>query len=111
MRLKRLKKDYEFKRVYRHGRTVVSKNIVLYYCPNEMFINRLGFSISKRVGNSVQRNRVRRIYREAFYKLEEHMLMGHDFVLVARKPAKDVSYNDACRELLSLCRKRKLLTK
>jgi len=105
----RLKKNFEFKNIYRNGRTVVSKNIVLYYCPNKTKFNRLGFSISKKTGNSVTRNRIRRIYREAFKRIEDHLLLGYDFIIIARKPAADVSYNDACEELLKLCRKKSLV--
>ncbi len=107
----RLKKNWEFKRVYRHGRTVVSKNIVLYYCPNQKEYNRIGFSISKKVGKSVVRNKIKRIYREAFCKIEEQLKKGYDFILIARKPAVDVSFHEACKELFNLCRKGKLIQK
>lgn len=111
MALQRLKKDPEFKRVYRYGRTVVSRNIVLYYCPNKMEYNRIGFSISKKVGKSVVRNKIKRIYREAFVKIEKQLCKGYDFILIARKPAVDVSYREACEELYNLCRKKKLIAK
>jgi len=107
----RLKKNWEFKRVYRYGRTVVSRNIVLYYCPNGLNYNRIGFSISKKVGKSVVRNKIKRTYREAFFKVEEHLCKGYDFILIARKPAADVSFIEACKELHNLCRKKQLLKK
>ncbi len=105
----RLKKNWEFKRVYRHGRAVVSRNIVLYYFPNGMDYNRIGFSISKKVGKSVVRNKIKRIYREAYYAIEEKLRVGYDIILIARKPAVDVSFHEACKELYNLCRKRNLL--
>ncbi len=111
MALNRLKKSWEFKRVYRYGRTVVSRNIVLYYCPNGLAYNRIGFSISKKVGKSVVRNRIRRIYREAFMVVEKQLSKGYDFILIARKPAVDVSFHEACKELYNLCRKGQLLLK
>ena len=107
----RLKKNWEFKRVYRNGRTVVSRKIVLYYCPNGKEYNRLGFSISKKVGKSVVRNKIRRIYREAYGRIESQLKKGYDFILIARKPAVDVSFQEACKELYNLCRKGKLLQK
>ena len=107
----RLKKNWEFKRVYRYGRTVVSRNIVLYYCPNGLNYNRIGFSISKKVGKSVVRNKIKRTYREAFFKVEKHLCKGYDFILIARKPAADVSFKEACKELHNLCRKKQLLKK
>jgi ribonuclease P protein component len=111
MALFRLKKNWDFKRVYRYGRTVVSRNIVLYYCPNGMEYNRIGFSISKKVGKSVVRNKIKRIYREAFFMLEGRLCKGYDFILIARKPAVDVSFQEAFKELYNLCRKGQLLLK
>ncbi len=109
--LLRLKKNWEFKKVYRYGRTVVSRNIVLYYCPNGQGYNRIGFSISKKVGRSVVRNRIKRIYKEAFKLIEKQIRKGYDFILIARKPAVDVTFQEACKELLSLCRRGQLLLK
>lgn len=107
----RLKKNWDFKRVYRYGRTVVSRNIVLYYCPNSLTYNRIGFSISKKVGKSVVRNKIKRTYREAFLKVEENLCKGYDFILIARKPAADISFQEACKELHNLCRKKQLFLK
>ncbi|MFO7929693.1 MAG: ribonuclease P protein component [Candidatus Humimicrobiaceae bacterium] len=109
--MQRLKKNWEFKRVYRKGRTVVSRNIVLYYCPNNLDYNRIGFSISKKVGKSVVRNRIRRVYREAFRVVDKCLQRGYDFILIARKPAVDVSFDQASKELYNLCRKKQLLAK
>ncbi len=111
MELQRLRKNWEFKRVYRYGRTVVSRNIVLYYCPNGRAYNRIGFSISKKVGKSVVRNKIKRIYREAFKIIEKKLCKGHDFILIARKPAVDVTFHEAGKELYNLCRKGQLLLK
>lgn len=111
MAVARLKKSWEFRRVYRYGRTVVSRNIVLYYCPNGIRSNRIGFSVSKKVGKSVLRNRVKRIYREAFNAMADQIKPGYDFILIARKPAAAVTFKEACRELFNLCRKGRLLIK
>ncbi len=97
--------------MYRYGRTVVSKNIVLYYCPNGSESNRIGFSVSKKVGGSVIRNRIKRLFREALLHVEHKLKMGYDFVLIARKPAADLVFHEAVRELTKLCRKGQLLLK
>ncbi len=109
MALHRLKKNWEFKRVYRKGRTVVSRNIVLYYCPNGYDYNRIGFSINKKVGKSVVRNRIRRVYKEAFKVVDKYLDKGYDIVLIARKPAVDVTFKQASKELYNLCRKKQLI--
>ncbi len=109
MVLSRIKKSWEFKKVYRNGRTVVSKNIVLYYCRNGMPYNRIGFSIRKEVGKSVVRNKIRRSYREAFLHMEEKLQTGFDLIVIARKPSSDINFHGACKELYNLCRKGQLL--
>lgn len=109
MRHTGLKKSWEFKRVYRCGRALVSRNIVLYYCPNRLGENRVGFSISKKVGKSVARHRIKRIYGEALGDLQEQLRKGYDMVIVARKPAVAVSFHQAREELQHLCRKGKIL--
>jgi ribonuclease P protein component len=111
MSLERLKKNWEFKRVYRYGRTVVSKYIVLYYCPNEMKVNRIGFSISKKVGGSVVRNRVKRLFRETFLLINQELYQGFDLVLIARKPSVKLNFQETCKELYNLCRRGQLLKK
>jgi ribonuclease P protein component len=109
MTLYRLKKNWDFRRVYRHGRTVVTRNIVLYYCPNGLIYNRIGFAVSKKVGKSVVRNRIKRVYREALKMLEGKMRQGYDMVIIARKPAVDIEFKRAQKELYYLCRKGKII--
>ena len=104
-----LKKGWEFKRVYRHGRIAVTKNIVFYYLSNQLEKNRVGFSISKKVGKSVQRHRIKRLYLEALRLLQEQLVQGCDFVVVARKAAVTVTFLQAREELYNICRKKKLL--
>jgi ribonuclease P protein component len=111
MPLLRLKKNWEFRRVYRYGRTVVSRNIVLYYCPNGTEHNRIGFSVSKKVGGSVVRNRIKRCFREALLHVEHKLKKGYDLILIARKPSAELNFHEAVRELNKLCRKGQLFLK
>ena len=109
MILGRLKKSWEFKNVYRHGKALVSRNVVLYFYMNRSGELRVGFSISKKIGKSVERHRIKRVYREALFSIAKSLKTGIDFVLVARKPAAKVTFHQAREELLYLCRKVKLL--
>lgn len=97
-RRSRLSKSRDFDRVYRAGRSVANRYLVLYYfpraeggaSPDPCLSSRVGFSVSKRLGSSVQRNRLKRALREA-YRLNEHRVRADlDFVLIARAPLSDL---------------------
>lgn len=103
-----LKKNEDFKTVYRRGKSYANKYLVMYvyknnvYSKNNQKVNRLGISVSKKVGNSVVRHRFCRLVRES-YRLHEKMFnSGLDIVVVARNSAKDCSYKEIESALLHL---------
>lgn len=104
----RLRKNWEFRRVYRKGRRLTAFFSMVYYHRNGMEINRFGFSISKKVGNSVCRHRVRRLYYESLRRMQKNFKQGYDFVIVARKPASNMDYEACRKELESLIRKARI---
>lgn len=97
-----LKKNHDFQKVYRNGTSKGNRYLVMYVLGNQYTKNRLGISVSKKVGNSVVRHRVTRLIRES-YRLNE-MKFGNnlDIVVVARPAAKDKSFQEIERALLHL---------
>ena len=97
-----LKKNSDFKNVYTHGKSFANKYLVMYMLENEMGKNRIGISVSKKVGNSVVRHRITRLIRES-YRLHENIFNSSlDIVIVARNSASTVGYTEIESALLHL---------
>lgn len=97
-----LKKNADFQFVYKCGKSFANKYLVMYVKENDLGINRIGISVSKKVGNSVVRHRVKRLILES-YRLQEDMFNSSlDMVIIARMTAKDRSYEDIKSALLHL---------
>ncbi len=97
-----LKKNSDFRSVYRSGRSYANKYLVMIVLENNSDRNRLGISVSKKVGNSVNRHRITRRLRE-IYRLHENIFnSGLDIVVVARTGASSIGYNKMESALLHL---------
>ena len=103
-----LKKNSDYRRVYSHGKTVADRLIVLYFLPNNTEKSRFGFTVSKKVGNAVTRNRIRRLLRETCRLNCGLFPAGYDYVLLARREIAGSSYQEVEASLLKLLKRLKL---
>lgn len=87
-----MSRSAEFERVYRQGRSIANRHLVLYAFPNSSSERpRLGLSVSRKVGGAVQRNKVKRLLREAFARAEPELKPDQDVVVVARPAAGELA--------------------
>ena len=97
-----LKKNHQFQFVYKNGKSYANKYLVMYVKENGTERNRIGISVSKKVGNSVVRHRVTRLVRESYRLHEAVFNSGLDIVVVARPGAASVSYDEIESAMLHL---------
>ncbi len=97
-----LKKNKDFRNVYRNGTSYANKYLVMYVLENQAGKNRLGISVSKKVGNSVIRHRLTRLIREGYRLQEDRYRCGLDIVVIARTGAKGKSYCEIESAMLHL---------
>lgn len=95
-----LKSNKDFQLVYRNGKSYANKHLVMYILENSTKENRIGISVSKKVGNSIVRHRLTRLVRESYRLNEEKFQSGLDIVVVVRVVAKDKKYSEIESSLL-----------
>lgn len=99
-----LKSNRDFQNVYKNGKSFANKYLVMYVLENGTGCNRLGISVSKKVGNSVVRHRVKRLIKES-YRLHEGICnSGLDIVIIARQSAATVGFFEVESALLHLAK-------
>ena len=97
-----LKKNSEFQNVYANGKSYANKYLVMYVLKNDLNRNRIGISVSKKVGNSVIRHRITRLIRESYRLQEDVFNSSLDIVIIARAAAREVGYKEIESALLHL---------
>lgn len=98
----RIRKRRDYLRVYQNGYRVNSKNFIIILSENRLGVKRLGLTVSKKAGNSVKRNRIKRLLREFFRLNKNRFPSSQDIVIIAKKSIPPLKYQDVCRELENL---------
>ena len=104
-----LKKNQDFRKVYNNWKSIADKYLVMYVMKNNLGINRIGISVSKKVGNSVVRHRLCRLIREGYRLQEEKFHIGYDCVFVVRVNAKDCTYHNIEGAIYNLSKKHNII--
>ena len=97
-----LKKNSDFQNVYANGKSFANRYLVMYVLKNDLNKNRIGISVSKKVGNSVIRHRITRLVRESYRLQEDVFNSSLDIVVLARSTAREVGYKEIESALLHL---------
>jgi ribonuclease P protein component len=104
-----LRRDRDFGRLYKKGRSAGGRYLVVISLRNELGYNRCAFVASKKVGNAVKRNRSRRLMKESYRHLKDNISTGYDILFIARAAAAEAKCADVERSLAGLLKKSKLL--
>ena len=99
---KSLTKNHEFKRLYNKGKSAASKCVVIYCIKNNKAENRLGVTVSTKLGCAVQRNRIRRRLKEVYRLNEQSLRKGYNIVLVARLRSRYAGWDELESSIISL---------
>ena len=99
MKIISIKENSDFKRAYYRGKSVVKRRLVIYFRKNKYGFNRLGLTVSPKIGCAVVRNRIRRLIKEN-YRVLQGLKEGFDIVIVARSSSLNASFEEIGKDLL-----------
>lgn len=108
----RIKKNKDFQTVFQKGRSFANRQFVVYLLPKEgQDFFRIGLSVSKKIGNAVTRNRIKRYIRQSILEMKDQLLPGYDYVIIARKPAAEMDFFTVKSSLMHVLKVGKALKK
>lgn len=109
---RRIKKNQEIQEVFQKGKSFANRQFVIYVFKKRGQADfRLGLSVSKKIGNAVTRNRVKRYVRQAFLELEDRIMSGNDYIVVARKPTSEMDFHESKASLIHVLKRAGVLKK
>ena len=106
-----LKKNKDFRFVYQNGKSYANRYLVMYVCMNGLERNRIGISVSKKVGNSVVRHHLTRLVRESYRLNEKLYEKGLDIIFVVRTNSKNIGYHEIAKAMLHVSNIHKVIKK
>lgn len=89
-----VKSYFDFKKAYTTGKSYGNRNLVLYVRKNNLGYTRVGFTVSKKIGTAVVRNKIKRRLREIFRTYEDSIKEGYDLIFIVKKNVPDISFKD-----------------
>jgi ribonuclease P protein component len=109
MKINTLKKKTDFDTVYQRGKRFGNRNLNFYYIRNKKQENRVGIVVSKKVGNAVVRNRIRRLIKESYRLNQGTIKVGYDMIVVAKKSCFDKDFKEIEGSLLHILKRKDLM--
>ncbi|WP_286923229.1 MULTISPECIES: ribonuclease P protein component [Lysinibacillus] len=108
----RVKKNEDFQRVFKNGKSFANRQFVVYFLMKEEQTEfRIGLSVSKKLGNAVTRNQIKRYIRQSIHELKDELKPNIDYVIIARQPAATMDFHDVKQSLQHVLRIAKVLKK
>lgn len=106
----RVKRATEIKNLFRNGKKVSTSGAKLFYLPNQLQFNRIGFPLPRGFGNAVERNRSKRYSREAYRINKTYLNTGYDMLFLVYSGSENDSFHSRCVQFRTLCQKAGLLS-
>lgn len=106
----RVKKNKDFQEIFKKGKSFANRQFVVYFLkrPGQTHF-RIGLSVSKKLGNAVKRNQIKRYIRQAFLEFEEDLQNEYDYIIIARKPASEMGFLEVKSSLVHVLKLAKVL--
>lgn len=108
----RIKKNEEFQQIFKSGKSFANRQFVVYYYRKEEQSEfRIGLSVSKKIGNAVTRNRIKRYLRQSFLEMKDDLRNDMDYIIIARHQAAAIDFHETKKSLQHVLRIARVIKK